>query len=265
MNASLDNVSRLELPPPPRRFKGGPDGSVWILRLICVPYFVLGIGSFVYWLFLLLWAMFGTDTPGTVTAASMSRTSKGDTTLKYQYRVGQEMKSDSDSVSYAIYREYESEDNPWPNLVRVHYFSLGPFNHAELRESGGLWRLTSLVGLGALASNFMMWTAFYQFWLKPLRVRWLCQRGLAISGIVTGKRVVVRRGATYYISYAFSDPATGNSMQDEMLIWNKKLWDNGFAGQNITVFYSPKNLKRSTVYEFSGYRVNAAIAASNNR
>jgi hypothetical protein len=95
----------------------------------------------------------------------------------------------------------------------------------------------------------------YVYWIHPLRVRRLYRHGQATSGILTGKRVRKGRGDTYYVSYTFRNPFTGETIEREIHVWDAVAWATGWVGEPVTVLYAAGNPKRSTVYEYGGYKV----------
>jgi len=193
---------------------------------------------------------------GTVTGTEASESSKGGITyrLKYQYEVDKERKSGSASVKQAVYQLFQGKDKPKPP-VTVHYLALGPFERAELHESGSLWTEIAMIALWTAFWNTVVLAAWYDMWVVPLRIRALYKNGEASSGTLVGKRVRTGRSSSYYVTYTFRDSESGELRQVESEVWNVSAWNAAVAGNAVRVLYAQDNPKRSTVYELGGYRV----------
>jgi hypothetical protein len=245
------------LPPPPRRVHGRL-GKLWFTRFFIMPHMLVGIGAAGYLLFLLVWNFFGTDFPGTVVNSSVSHSSKnGDHyTLKYRFEAGGETKFDSDTVGWSVYQIYQHQTLGQTNPpVTVHYLGLGPLHHSALREGGSLWSQIGSLTLWAGFWNGVLSIFVYQIWIKPLRARQLYKYGNSTSGKLLSRRVRTGKSSSYYVSYRFNDPLSGQVYESEIQVWNTEDWQQAVEGQAVTVLFAQNNPKRSTVYEFGGYRI----------
>jgi len=244
------------LPPPPRRVRGKLGGGLWFVRLFTLPHMLVGFFVAAYLVFLLLWWIFGTDVPGTVTRVEVHHSSKhGDSyTLGYRFEINGQTKTSSDGVSYDVYERYQPQKGT--NLpVTVHYFSIGFKEHSGLREGGSLWNKIGMLCLWAGFWNAIMSFVFYQIWFKPLQARWLYKYGEATTGKVVRKRASTGKSTTYYVSFSFHDPYSGQPYESEITVWNAGYWQLISEGQAVTILYSRNKPKRSTVYECGGYEV----------
>jgi hypothetical protein len=256
MNERASN--RIALPPPPRRIAGttGGRGEVWFGRIFVLPHTLIGIGALGYLVFMVLWRLFGTDIPGVVTGTEISHSRKGKTTylLKYRYEVAKVVKFGEAAVDPGVYERFQTHGES-STSVTVHYFALGPLDHARLREGGSLWTEVGLLTLWAGFWNTAIGLALYQLWVVPLKLRWLYKHGEASTGTLTAKRVATGRSSTYYVTYTFRERETGQLLQKETQVSNIPAWHQLEAGQPLTVLYAPGNPTRSAVYELCGYRV----------
>jgi hypothetical protein len=246
------------LPPPPRRVHGRLGGNLWFIRIFIMPHVLIGIGVVGYLIFLLIWRMFGTDFPATVTDAKVSHSSKhGDSyVLYYRFEAGGQTRLDSDTVGWSIYQTYQNQarDQSGPP-VTVRYLSLGPLHHSKLLESGSLWAEVGFLVLWAAFWNGVLSIFVYAIWIKPIRARLLYKYGSSTSGKLLHKRVRTGKSTAYYVGYRFNDPASGHEYESEIQVWKADDWRQAVEGQPVTVLYAQNNPKRSTVYEFGGYRV----------
>jgi hypothetical protein len=246
------------LPPPPRRVQGRLGGSLWFTRLFIMPHMLVGIGAAGYLVFLLLWRLLGADIPATVVDSKVSHSSKhGDSyTLKYRFEAGGETQFDSDTVGWSVYQTYR---NPAPGQtnppVTVHYLGLGPLHHSALREGGSLWAQIGFLTLWAGFWNGVLSIFVYQIWVKPIRARRLYKYGASTAGKLLHKRARTGKSSSYYVSYHFNDPFSGQAYESEILVWKLEDWQQAVEGQPVTVLFAQTNPKRSTVYEFGGYRI----------
>ena len=228
-----------------------------------MPHTLVGIGATGYLLFLFLWALIGSDIPGVVTDTEITHSSKsGDHfILKYQYQVGAETKSGSGSVSQTVYERFKSREL---TNITVRYFSLGPQEHAALHESQKRWSSVGMTLLWVAFWDSVLSVFLYQLWIKPLRRRQLYKHGATTDGTVLNKRAKTGKNSTYYISYTFADPTTGQliTAETEVLVAD---YDRARISKPVTVLYAPANPKRSTIYEFGGYYVDLGLESGSWR
>lgn len=255
---STVNSAPLNLPPVPRRVRSsiGRAAQLWLGRIFLLPHTLIGIGALGYWVFLLLWGGFASDVPGVVTGSETHRTRKGGTvyTLKYEFHIGRKTKAGSSNVSRALYERIQAADASLP--VTVRYFSIAGFDHHALRESGsGTWTSFGFLTIWMLFWNSIMSVFIYGFWIRPIRVRRLYKRGDVIGGKIVGKRTRTGKTTSYYVSYEFRHPITGEIVRAETQARNRADWERASEGQPVTVLYTFNNPKWSTIYEFGGYRV----------
>ena len=246
------------LPPPPRRVYGRLGGSLWFTRIFIMPHMLAGIGGVGYLFFLLLWGLLGADYPGTVVSSKVWHSAKhGDTyTLNYRFEADGETRLDSAKVSWSVYQTYLNpafgQTNP---PVTVHYLGVGPLHHAALRETGSPWSEIGFLTLWAVFWNGVLSFFVYAIWVKPIRARLLYKNGEATAGKLLRKRMSTGKSSTYYVGYRFKDPYSGQDYESEIQVWKADDWAQAVEGQPVTVLFAKGNPKRSTVYEFGGYRV----------
>ena len=248
------------LPPPPRRVRAKLGGSIWFGRIFLLPHTLIGIGAAGYLLFLLLWQLLGTDIPGTITDKKIQYSSKHGKhyQLTYEYKAGGGPQFGTQNVSPALYQSYHPREATNPP-VTVHYFAIGPMKHTALRESGSLWSGIGFMALWTGFWNLVVFIFVYQFWIKPSQAKRLYRYGEAATGTVLDKRLSATRSSTrkptYYVSYEFREPSSGQTLQNEIQVWNPAAWEQAEDGQIITVLYLRDNPRQNTAYEFGGYRV----------
>jgi hypothetical protein len=249
-------MSTQPLPAPPRRVRGKLGCGVWFVRLFTLPHVLAGVGVTGYFLLVVLWQLFGTNVPGTVTDTEVYHSSKsGDSyTLKYSFQIDGQMKSESDGVSYNLYLPYKTRSSTNPP-VTVRYFSILGFEHAALYTDRTFWKQYGGLVFWVTCWDVAMGFVVYMLWIKPLSMRWLYKYGEATTGTLVRKRVQTGKSSTYYITYSFRHPYSGEVQEAEIVVWNEPLWAYAIEGQPVTVLFSPNNPKRSTVYEFGGYQV----------
>lgn len=246
------------LPPPPRRVRVYPGVSlagIWFGRIFILPHTLIGIGVFGYFVFLLIWRVFGTDIPGVVTGTEAQEYSKGTHyRVRYTYQVGKETKVGADAVNEEVYERFHRQENAKPS-VTVHYFALGSYQHRRLREGGSLWREVGTMAAAAGFWNAIVGLGLYKLWIVPLRLRWLYKYGEATPGTLGAKREQTGRTTTYYMTYSFRVNETGELRQVESEVGNVAMWKMIPVDHPVIVLYARDNPKRSTVYELGGYGV----------
>jgi hypothetical protein len=235
----------------------GRIAELWLGRIFTLPHTLIGIGALGYWLFLLLWGMFGSDIPAVVTGSDTHKTRKGGTVymLRYEFAAGGKTKSASSSVNRALYDRIQAEDTARPSLT-VRYLSIAGFDHYELREGrSGVWSTFGFLTIWVSFWNSIMGLIVYHIWIQPIRVRFLYKYGDVTGGRLVGKRTRTGKSTTYYASYEFRHPITGETVRSETQVRNRMDWQGATEGQPVTILYAFNKPKRSTVYEFGGYRV----------
>ena len=95
----------------------------------------------------------------------------------------------------------------------------------------------------------------YAIWVKPIQSRLLYKNGESTAGKLVSKRVRTGKSSSYYVSYRFNDPSTGQEYESEIQVWKVEDWQQAVESQPVTVLFAKNNPKRSTIYEYGGYRV----------
>ena len=252
----------MPLPPPPRTVHGGPGFGVWFARLFIMPHLCCGIGLLGFVLITALTAAFGTDVTALVTNAHTSRGSKGSTnySLDYRYRIGGTEYTHSSSVGARTYsscapagRLHDAE-GPVARL-HVRHLGFGPWHYQAVVEEGSLWKIAGGMFLMALFWNGIVSVFVYVLWVAPIRNRRLIRSGETTAGKVLKTRISRGKSTSYYATFGFTDPATGQEIQREMSLPGRPQYNQACAVQSVTVIYDPRHPRHALAYELSGYRV----------
>jgi hypothetical protein len=246
------------LPRPPRRVRGRTGGAFWVGRIFTLPHTLVCIGATGYLVFLVLWKVAGADVPGVVTGTEVWHSRRGTDgyNIRFRYQVDGQTKSGSDGASPALYQRYRSGNGTNP-AITVHYFALGPLERAGVANGESAWTEIGLFALWVAFFDSIVSIFVYLLWVKPLRARWLYRHGEAVSGTLLRKRSQIGRSSTYYVSYWFENPLSGQQIEAEIEVWNAADWHLAVEGQPVVILYAPGHPKRNTVYEFGGYRVDS--------
>ena len=98
--------------------------------------------------------------------------------------------------------------------------------------------------------------SLYQLWVKPIRARLLYKYGASTSGKLLHKRVSRGKSSTYYVSYRFNDPFSGQEYESEIQVWKAEDWQQAMEGQPVTVLFTQNNPQTPALFMNSGgYRV----------
>jgi hypothetical protein len=241
----------LALPPAPRTVVRAQNAGVWAPRLISLPHVVVGIGLVVHLVVLMLWALFGVEVSGEVSAKSTSR-SKGRTYyhVTYVFSAGGQSHEGNEQISAAQYRKLERGDD-----LAVRYFELGPLNHSGL--SGESLIATVLpIALFGLIWNVIVAVVIYQLWFLPELELWLCRKGAVTAGVVVAKSETRgRRGAvTRRVRYAYRD-SQGTRREGQVIVRAAALWQEASVERPLTVLVAPGRPQWSIAYDFSVNRI----------
>jgi hypothetical protein len=246
------------LPPPPREVCGGVGARLWFMRLFILPHMCVGVGLVGMFLLTVLVVAFGTDTSAVVTEAHTGKTSKGRTSyhITYRYRIGEREHTKSDSVAVSTYAAVSDPGKIEEGVakVRMRYIELGSLHYHLLVEGDFAWKPFSLL-FAVLFWNGIVSIFVYAAWVAPIRNRWLVRHGAATVGKIVSRRMVRGKGTSYYATFTFREPASGQEFKRVMRLPGELKYEVAQEGRAVTVVYDPSKPKRSLVYELSGCRV----------
>ena len=247
------------LPPPPRKVVGGVGCIMWGLRLFILPHMYAGgmiIGQFAL---AVLVAAFGTDVDATVTKARPSETSKGGTIyyLEYRYSADGQTFNDTESVGAGTYAAASRPEvlEGRAATVRVRHLAAGPARYHLFTQEHSAWGEAGEKLFFALFWNGILSVFVYLFWVRPIRERRLVRYGEAIPGTIVSTRERKGRGTTYYATFRFNEPASGQAITREMELRSEGANAAARPGLAVTVLCHPRHPRRALVYELCAYRV----------
>lgn len=253
--ASQGETTMISLPPPPRRVTGSPGASIWFGRVLLLPHTLVGLGSVVAVIVVVLWSLFGVVSRGDVVGGHIS-TRKGQTIylLDYTYEVDGITRSDSGTVPKDTFRSLLPARHKDKTSVQVNHFQLGPLHLARLTAEGAPAKLLLPLGAWAIFWNGILASFFYMFWVQPIRRKQLYRSGRGTPGTIVHKRSQSGgKTLTFKVAYRYTSD-TGASLSAEMKT-SRDRWEQATIGQPVTVLYWPDNPRRSIVYELGEYRV----------
>jgi hypothetical protein len=248
--AQDSELTTVDLPPPPRRVRGGPGLAIWFGRVFVLPHTLVGLGILVAVAVHALWVLFGVETTGHVEGAHTG-SRKGQTTywVQYSYQTKSGTLTSSSDVPQPMYRALSS---PLGREIQVSHYELGPVHLSGLADVGSpLGRLGAMMFFAAFWNGIMS-VFLYGLWVMPYRQKQLVALGTATSGKVVRKRTQQRKNTTYYVSYAF-ETAAGEPVQAEMST-SRALFQKVEEEQAVTVIYWPEQPSRSTVQGLGDYQ-----------
>jgi len=230
--------------------------------LFILPHMCVGLGLIGMFALAVLVAAFGTDLTARVTRAYTSRGSKGGTiyNLTYQYEAGGQQFTKSDTVGAGTYaavsRPGDLEGRA--ETVRVRHIGLGSLHYHLMTQEHSAWIAAGQLLLFALFWNGIVSIFVVVLWVMPIRQRNLARHGLATLGTIDGSRMRRGKGVSYFATFRFTDPASGQEISREMQLPGRTQYEAAEEGRVVTVLYDPRNPKRAIVYDLSSYRVAGA-------
>jgi Protein of unknown function (DUF3592) len=256
------------LPEPPRTVRGGPGCAIWFVRVFILPHMAGGVVMAVAFVLTVIVALWGTNTTGSVLALSTSRSSKGHMTynVKYRYCIGWRCFTNSASVGSQLFQSLSRPTNleGAPTPVKVRFISLDRLHYHVFTEEHSAWAEAGPLLLFVLFWNALLSVFVYIIWVAPLRERALLRNGQIVPGEIVSTRERRARGVTYYATFRFTDPSTGQEIKREMTLPSRAKYDEARTGKPVTVIYNPRKPKRAVAYEMSSYRVVAPDASYAN-
>jgi Protein of unknown function (DUF3592) len=253
------------LPEPPRTVRGGPGCMIWFVRVFILPHMVGGVVMAVVFVLTVIVALWGTDSTGSVLALSTSHGRKGGTTYNVQYRYCIDWRcfTNSASVGSQLFQSLSGSSNleGAPAPVKVRVISIGRLHFHVFTEEHSAWDEAGPLLLFVLFWNAILSVFVYVIWVAPLRDRALVRNGQVASGNIVSKRERRGRGVTYFATFRFTDPASGQEIKREMTLPSRAKYDDARTGKPVTVIYDPRKPKRAVAYELGSYRIVAPDAS----
>ena len=257
-------ITPTRLPAPPRVVKGGPGCAIWFVRLFILPHMAIGLLLILQFVGSVLIAAFGAESNATVTKAYTSQGSKGGTSyhVAYRFLAGGREHTGSETVNAATYAAVSQPDllEGEKSTVRVRYLNYGFYVQKLMVQDRSPWMWAGMFLLMGLFWNGILSVFVVIAWVIPIRARNLVKHGETAAGTVVSSRVRTGKNTTYYVTFRFSDPQSGEELQREMAVPRAK-YDLAKPENRVTVIYWPGNLKRAIAYELSGYSVEGAQTA----
>ena len=98
-------------------------------------------------------------------------------------------------------------------------------------------------------------TLYFGAVVRPRRQRWLYTDGEAMDGVISGGREHrTRHGAVYVLQYQFVPRGQTETRTGTVMATGKAEFDHALNHPQVLVLYDPQRPKRSTIYEYGGYR-----------
>ena len=239
------------LPPPPRTTDGDSGFGLWLRRFFALAASCAITGCLFYFSLTVAWAYSGTDTPGQVVRAYISRGKHTSYYLVFTYTLPQGSYRDEENVSSS---NYFTAQRQVPFATTVRYLHVWPFQIAGLPRYKDVWSKLLETGIIILVvctlATFYLWAIC----IRPARERHLVRVGIPVLGVITDKIVRRSKYTTYSVKYTYKD-SSGTQRQRRMTVNSKSKWDAVNVAEVVTVLIHPANPKRSLVYELSKYKV----------
>lgn len=235
-------------------------------RLFTLPHTLIGLVAICYLIYLLAFALFNQRTTATLVNVDVGKGSKGTNyTLHYKYKANGGTYIDSKSVSKEFYDSLtlapESSAGPETYFksrpVEVRHLDIGPFHRSEI-ETRGMWLGILFLLAWATFWNSCMASVWRDWWIKPLRQRYILRNGAVTKGHITGKDPVKFNKSDDHlgaIHFLFINPADGKYVKGSSWCLRDKAYQTAHPRDQITVIYSPQNPRRALALEHCLYEI----------
>ena len=105
------------------------------------------------------------------------------------------------------------------------------------------------------AGMLLSFTLYLAAIVRPRQQRELYVSGTAVEGITTDKnRMTTKGGYVYILRYTFTPAKQGMTPYSTSMMLAREEFEAAQPGQAVTILYDPMKPKRSTIYEYGGYR-----------
>jgi len=232
------------------RRPGAVGAARWVPRIFILPHTTVGLSLLVALLYGLASPLAGHEVPGVVTSSRSVR-GKGNNYschIEYSYQIGGETLADSGSVPMGVLSSPPAACRRAGEELRVWQVALGPLRSSHPYAGESPWAPLLPMAFFCTFWNAIVSIFLFNFWVKPLRNRWLVRNGAVAPGRVLSRRSVQGKGARFIVEYEFTAEA-GVVRRGEMDVSTEALWNTVSDGQPVTVLYSPDNHKFSLIYE----------------
>jgi hypothetical protein len=134
--------------------------------------------------------------------------------------------------------------------VRVYDIGLWSFSRAVENEGGFVPLLLSALFVPLLL--FFFSALYLAIIIRPRRTRHHYTNGIAVPGVLTGRRLIPTRYLnTYSIEYTYTPE--GHQPLVTSTYMDKRHYEANPPKEIVTILYDPANPKRSTIYHLGGY------------
>lgn len=245
----------LSFPPAPRQVRLKPRAllSVWVLRLVTLPFVLTGLFAIFTVLKTPITLAFGTGTVGRVEQAKPHRGRHPDPQrfdLEFTYQLpGKIQQTGRGQIDTG------GAKPPTPGqTLPIRVLPIGGVDLAELRD--GNPGASGWVCAGLFVFVWCGFVALFALgaWLVPVRARALARDGTATIGVVIGTRRR-RAGRTNRCEILYRFTTIEGEARSAVQFAATKACDAFWEGQSVTVIYDAARPARSSIYEASDYEV----------
>lgn len=250
------------LPPPPREVVDTRSAlQRWLPRIVMVPHTVIALSIVTFTVLTLILVAFGTRAEGRVRGGVLLTGRKGGPTcqLTVDYQGGGAPQLAVVQVGADFCRTgLDAQGRPLPGREALELTRVGfPFERAELPQVFGAEALCGLPFGGLWV--FVVVMLGRQFWLKPLREKWLVRHGVELAGQVLEVKALAAKGRTgprRELTVEYRD-ALGVPHQVKAMLVGPGAPGESPVGAPVVVLADPDRPERAVIHGHAEYRVSA--------
>ncbi len=180
--------------------------------------------------------------------------------VMYTYQADNHTFYDEARVSKEVYYQYNKlSDLPSGPMLQIRYCSLCIVSHSQLQSkyisTANHSHIPVLILVGVM--QFLYWIG----WIKPRQTRELYRWGEPARGTIVGKYELRGKNHWQYATFAYY-LTTGEKFTNWIWVPSLEQLYDVSVGQSVTVLYSSRNPKRSTIYELGGYTIESISIAA---
>ncbi len=142
-----------------------------------------------------------------------------------------------------------------PAELVVRAYAIGPlaYSRAVEHDLGKLYLAVSALSVATF--GFLAFAVYLTVRIRPRRRLRIVTHGVAVAGTVLSRRAShSKHGSQYYVRYTFVPAGAANSIITTTWVPSEVEHDAAIPGTAVTVLHDADKPKRSTIYEYSGFR-----------
>lgn len=142
-----------------------------------------------------------------------------------------------------------------PVTLNVLAYAIGSLAYSRAVEHEWAFAFMLIPAIFAPTGALLSFTLYLAIILRPRQHKRLYTHGAAVAGVVTRKDTrTTKYGTIYWVHYSFTPASGAGTLAAIATVPGQEEYDAAIVGQTVTILHEPENPKRSTIYQYCGFR-----------